>query len=233
MRSQHLAMTVEEFELMERELGWKYEYWDGKAHISPGHRIITTSLNIKPRSSESPCELRAVEKKYEPGLVSSYLAAFRDSMEYCDWEEGRLVDSAKKVVTGFLSGERGKPLRASRLASVSQPGVQEPSVVGAALLVRRNDGCPLLDGLFVSPEWQRKGVATALVSSAIGELCRGGIKVLQSAYVLGNHQSRAWHRRFGFVEEISEVDRWKAHIDELEIIAEREGLGSVLPILRR
>jgi hypothetical protein len=44
MRSQHLPMTSEEFKLMPRKLGWKSEYWDGRAHITPGYRIVTVSV---------------------------------------------------------------------------------------------------------------------------------------------------------------------------------------------
>ena len=77
----------------------------------------------------------------------------------------------------------------------------EGSLVGAALLIEKEGGQPLLDMLFVIPEWQRKGLSTALVSAAINELYRTGIKRLGSRYLLGNDGSRAWHQKFGFVEE--------------------------------
>jgi RimJ/RimL family protein N-acetyltransferase len=58
-----------------------------------------------------------------------------------------------------------------------------------------------LDILFVIPEWQRQGVATALTSATINELYNVGVKTLKSRYFLGNNESRAWHQKFGFVEE--------------------------------
>ena len=199
MRSRHLAMSLEEFRLLKRKPGWKYEYWNGTAHISPGHRVVSVFLNVEPRSCQSPCRIRPVVKKCESELIGAYLAAFRDTIEYCDREEEGIADSARKSVIGFLTGERGDPLSASRLALISHPEVEGSVVGGAALLVETDDGCPLLDILFVSPEWQRRGIATALVSSAINQLHGSGYRWLKSRYMLGNHKSRAWHEGFGFV----------------------------------
>jgi RimJ/RimL family protein N-acetyltransferase len=60
---------------------------------------------------------------------------------------------------------------------------------------------PLLYLLFVAPQWQRRGLAAAMVSAAINELHELGEKTLTSRYHIGNEQSMAWHQRFGFVEE--------------------------------
>ena len=186
---------------MAREPGWKYEYWDGKAHISPAHRAATTSLDIEPRSYRSPCRIRRVESRYQQGMIDAFVAAFRDTIEYCDCDDDQVLDSARDSVIGFFSGERGIPLPASRLALVSRPEGKRESVVGASLVVEMRGGSPLLDILFVTPDWQRMGVATALVSSVVDRLHDSGYRTLQSRYNLGNDESRAWHRKFGFVED--------------------------------
>jgi GNAT superfamily N-acetyltransferase len=201
MRSQHIAMTIEEFEVMPRKLGWKYEYWDGQAHISPRHHAVTTSVEIRPRPIKAPCKLRAVEQKDEARLISGYIAAFKDTIEYCDRAPEKITTSARKAIQGFFADKRGKPLSSSRLAAVSQSGIGNEAVIGAALLVEKDSQEPLLDILFVIPEWQRQGVATALASAAINELYNVGVKTLKSRYFLGNNDSRAWHQKFGFVEE--------------------------------
>ena len=201
MRTRHLPMTIDEFHVMARKPGWKYEYWDGKAHISPAHRTVATSLDTEPRSYQSPCQIRPVESRYQPSMIDAFVVAFRDTIEYCDWEDEKILDSARKNVIGFFSGERGNPLPASRLALVSQPEGERESVVGASLVVGMRGGSALLDVLFVTPEWQRRGVATALVSSVIDRLHDGGNSTLKSRYNLGNDESRAWHRKFGFVDD--------------------------------
>ena len=45
------------------------------------------------------------------------------------------------------------------------------------------------------------GVATALVSAIIEQLYEIGHRTLKSRYNLGNRESRAWHRAFGFVDD--------------------------------
>ena len=227
MRSQHISMTPEEFERMPRKLGWKYEYWDGQAHITPSYRIVTIAVEIKHcpvrfaldsrdgavypdedgahqrllrEPLKSPCRIRAVTKSDEVQLTLAYFAAFRDTIEYCDWEPEKIAATAKKDIQDFFAGKRGNPLPASRVAVASQE-VYEESLVGAALIVEKDNGQPLLDMLFVIPEWHRRGVATALVSAAINELYCSGMKRLESRYFLGNDASQAWHRKFGFVDE--------------------------------
>ena len=144
---------------------------------------------------------RHTERLPRPSMIDAFVAAFRDTIEYCDWEEGRILDSARDSVIGFFSGERGNPLPASRLALVSHPEGKWESVVGASLVVGMRGGSPLLDILFVTLEWQRKGVATALVASVIDRLHDSGHGTLKSRYNLGNDASRAWHGQFGFVED--------------------------------
>jgi N-acetylglutamate synthase-like GNAT family acetyltransferase len=85
--------------------------------------------------------------------------------------------------------------------------------MGAALLTEKHDGQPLLDILFVHPQWQRKGLATALVSSAINALSDTGATTLESRYMLGNDASQAWHHGYGFKEkpDLMVTRRYRAH----------------------
>jgi GNAT superfamily N-acetyltransferase len=200
MRSRHQAMSFEEFERMPRELGWKYEYWNGEAHVSPGHQVVVATVPTAPRPVMSPCALRPPRPADEAGLIAAYLLAFGGTIEYCDWYPEKIVESARESVGRYLSGKRGRPSPASRVAGVSEPGSQEETLVGAVLLLDAGPDEARLDMLFVVPEWHRQGLATALVGSAINALHADGIGTLESAYVLGNAPSRAWHRKFGFTE---------------------------------
>ena len=139
MRSKHITMTPEEFELMPRKLGWKHEYWNGQAHITPGYRIVTTAVGIQPRPVTSPCLVKPVDKGDEAQLISAYFVAFSDSIEYCEWEPERIATAAKNDIQDFFSGKRGKPLPSSQVAVVSQPETGENSVVGAALVIEKTE----------------------------------------------------------------------------------------------
>ena len=166
-------------------------------------------------------------------MIAAYVAAFRDTIDYCDWEETRIADSASNNVIGFFSGERGKPHPASRLALVTDSEVEQESVVGAALVAETKHESVRLDLLFVDPEWQRMGVATALVSATLEQLYESGHRKLKSRYNLGNEESRAWHTAFGFVDDsdlllaesyyrLAEHELWR-----------REKVGDLTPVERR
>ena len=261
MRSRRIPMTVEEFELLPMVLGWKYEYYDGKAHIRPGHTIAVVRMEVEPRKVSAPRPLLGVTMEDERQLIQAFFDAFRDTVEYCDWERRKIEQSARKSIKTFFAGRRGHPHTSSRLALTEE---SPPVVAGAALIVTNANG-PMLDILFVSPQYQRAGLATALVADAMNELHRQGEKSLRSAYHIGNEASRRWHARFGFVEEPdlllartylhcarrelwrrekmgglndqerkaleADCERWEARVEELEEIADREGYEAVSPIL--
>jgi GNAT superfamily N-acetyltransferase len=201
MRSQHLPMPWEAFELMPRQPGWKYEYWDGQAHISPRHQVVIVTVTVQPCAGSAPCWLRTVTQDDAPGLAASYIAAFSDTIEYCDWQPEQVKSSAHANIRNFFAGKRGQPHPASHVAVVSQSDTPGEQIAGAALIIGDDSEPPLLDMLFVAPAWQRQGLATALVTAALNALHSAGVATLQSSYMLGNVESQAWHQRFGFVEE--------------------------------
>ncbi len=241
-------MTVEEFHLLPRRLGWKHEYWDGYAHITPGHAVMDVSMPVEPRPSSPPCPLRPVGPEDEAALIAAFLAGFGDSVDYCDWEPAAIEKSAAKCIRDFLARARGEPLEASRVAVAAAPGTDpaaaaqvqvEPGevdpmtpvptapIVGAALVVRAGEAEARLEMLFVAPAWRRRGLASALVSDALTALHAAGFDRLVSRYLLANADSRAWHLRFGFTEEPD----WLAaghlrHHAEAEL-RRREALGDL------
>lgn len=106
-----------------------------------------------------------------------------------------IQSAAEETLAGYFAGKRGKPLPASQVA------LDQTTIIGAAFIVEKKDGQPFLDLLFVVPQWHRKGVATTLVATAINELATAGYHTFTSRFWLGNAESRAWHHRFGFVDE--------------------------------
>jgi len=194
-------MTWEEFELLPMHPGWKHEYWDGQAHISPRHRSAVVRIATAPRPVSSPCPIRRVAEEDAAALRAAYVAAFVDTVEYCDWEPAKVEDSAADTMRNVFAGKQGEVLSASCVATYPGAVNDLDRIAGAALVTRTREANPLLRILFVAPRWQRHGLATALVSTAINELHGAGEQVLQSSYHLGNDASVAWHRKFGFVEE--------------------------------
>jgi GNAT superfamily N-acetyltransferase len=135
-----------------------------------------------------------------PQLVAAYLAAFSETIEYCDWEPEKIQRAAQVNIRNFFAGQRGHPHLASHVAVDCPAEAAEEQVVGAALIIDDDREPPLLDMLFIVPGWQRQGLATALVSTALNALHSAGAVTLESRYMLGNAESQAWHQRLGFVE---------------------------------
>lgn len=199
MKSQHLKMTVEEFRQLPPRLGWKHEYYDGEAHLSPRCQVVSCSVAVAPRPFSSPYRLLPIAAEDAEPLTAAYLAAFGDTVEYCDWGPEDTESSARRSISGYYAGSRGTPLPASRKAMPS--AIDDPRILGVALVVEHEPGEALLDLLLVVPAAQRRGVATALVSEVLTQLLAAGVKTLHSRYLLANEASRAWHHGFGFVDE--------------------------------
>ena len=197
MKSQRIPMPFDEFDALPQKLGWKYEYWSGTAHITPRHTgVVTARVKVTPRAPvNTPCQLRPVVENDMRRLIPAYFAAFKDTFDYCDWTLRDIKAAAQRNLGGYFAGKRGVPLPASHVAVANRK-----IIVGGAFIVQQ-DGLPLLDLLFVRPQWRRKGVATALATAALNTLHAAGAQVLRSRFWLGNEESRAWHHRFGFVDE--------------------------------
>ncbi|MBC7797917.1 MAG: GNAT family N-acetyltransferase, partial [Pyrinomonadaceae bacterium] len=124
----------------------------------------------------------------------------------------------------FLDGKRGLPqLDLSRVAII--PKRKKPFV--AACLVSRYKYGFKNEILFVRPQFQNRGIGTALVSNVINDLREIGETFLWSEYQICNEQSAKWHEKFGFVEEPDIlVTRLRYHFLKCEIWR-NEKLGCV------
>jgi GNAT superfamily N-acetyltransferase len=194
-------MSWEEYELMPWKLGWKHEYWDGRAHITPGQHVMCVVMAVKPHAIHSSCRLRRVTVEDHPELTTLFFQAFRDTIEFCDWSRENIRDAATRSIDAFFDGTRGEPHLSSRVVVRVTSRTKREQIIGAALIVEPELERPVLDVLFVSPRARRRGIASALAGAAMNELQRLGIATLESTHLMGNTRSRAWHRKFGFVEE--------------------------------
>lgn len=238
--------------------GWKHEYWDGHAHLTPRQDHVHVRFSGEVPSAELPrgLSMRPVSSDDAPALIEAFIETFEDGVEFCDWTEEMIHGHARTNITEYFAGRRGEPMDASRLA------IEGGSIVGAVLFCRRDEE-PVLDLLMVRPGFRRRGIARSLVGAAVEKLReRGGGENLRSAYHAANVESTEWHRAFGFEEErdlslakmrrmfyIHEASRfpeeseeharlealrekWSRRVEELEEVADREGFEAVAPVLR-
>jgi GNAT superfamily N-acetyltransferase len=192
-----IPMSVEDYDALENPFGWKVEYWDGHAHLSPRSIGVTTRINLTPRNSSHHYSLVPVSPEDRDRMIAGYFDAFSDSVEFCGWSPEAIAESGVKAISHYLSGKRGEALSASVIALA--PGSQE--LVGVALFIRQPDQDPYLDLLYVRPGFQRQGVATAMLTWAIDRMIESGFQTLSSRYHICNEDSRLWHHRQGFTDE--------------------------------
>jgi GNAT superfamily N-acetyltransferase len=123
---------------------------------------------------------------------------FADNQAFCDFTEPQFVEAACKDLHESFNGRRAPLLSASRVAV--EAGAATSQMVGAALVSKDKGYGPVLDLILVSPRWQRRDLASALVSDAMNEIYRSGEQTITSCYQLANTASQSWHRAFGFIE---------------------------------
>src|SRR5215475_12708507 len=224
MRSRTVSMTIDEYHLLPFEPGWKCEYWDGRAHYSPRHHAVVTTIAVAPRDVNTDCLLRQPAESDIEQLTPVYVAAFKETIEYFGYSRKQVTEAARRDLTNYFACEHGQPTSASCLAIAPGSDPDEETFAGAVMVTSRKNG-PLLYLLFVGPEWQRRGLAAAMISAAISELHELGEKTLTSRYHIGNEQSLSWHQRFGFVEE-PDLRRARLYLQQARVeLWRREKIG--------
>ncbi|MGB8703324.1 MAG: GNAT family N-acetyltransferase [Thermosynechococcaceae cyanobacterium] len=194
MKRKIIPMSFAECEVLERPFGWKVEYWDGQAHLTPREVGITTRIDLVPRSLRTHHELIPVHPAYTEQMIAGYLEVFTDSVEFCDWPSAQIQDSAEKCIAHYFAGKRGEALSASVIAL--EPNSQ--NLAGLALFILKREKQPHLDLLYVRHSFQRRGIATAMVTWGINGLSKPNFSALFSTYHICNEESRLWHHHFGF-----------------------------------
>lgn len=253
-------MMWEEFERSPARFGWKHEYWDGCAHLTPMETHVCARVQVKHRV----CQMRQrfasrhVTVGDTEALIACFIETFEDGIEFCDWRPKDIVRQAHRKITGYFTSKQGTPSDVSRCA-LSDEG----EVIAAALIAEHADAA-VLDLLMVRPRFHRQGLARALVTDAMNELHTRGIPALRSMYAVCNVESTAWHESFGFRElpdlmlarlrrsyfagemrrceidaDVSEMERaearcqwdfWRQRAAELEAVCERDGFDAVMPL---
>lgn len=211
MRSLHVPMSWEEFERMPWRVGWKHEYWDGCAHVTPRESHVHVRMKVEPRKvSNIPprVALRPVEAAAAEELIECFVETFGDGVEFCDWSAEHFTSHARRNITDYFAGRRGAPLKVSRLvisheaeSAAAQSSLAGANKIIAAALFTEKPDAPVLDLLMVRPGFRRRGLARALVTAVMNDLYAQEFESLRSAYVVANEESAAWHRAFDFTEE--------------------------------
>jgi GNAT superfamily N-acetyltransferase len=196
MKRKTIPMSFAEYEVLAYPFGWKAEYWDGQAHLTPREMGVTTRLDLMPRQQTTLQQhiLVQADSTYTDQMIAGYFEVFADSVEFCNWPLEEIQKSAERGIQRYFEGKKGDPLPASVIAL--EPNTQQ--LTGLALFVLKANQRPLLELLYVRSPFQRQGLATAMVSWGINRLIETEFHELFSTYHICNRQSRQWHHKIGF-----------------------------------
>lgn len=195
MKSKEVPMPLDEYLNLAQPFGYKVEYWDGKAIYTPREHHIDTKLTLAPQAVTTSYCLQKVDAANNTQIIDAFFAVFKDSVEFCNWEEPDLAEFAKTRINDYFKGQRGTPHPASVLALSPDNG----ELAGLLLICDAKSGINL-DLLFVIPQHQRQKLATNMLIFASNQLHAAGIKELTSSYHICNEASQQWHQAIGFID---------------------------------
>ena len=193
-----IQMSYDEFQTIERLLGWKTEYWDGYARLTPRRIGVDTRLNFESVSTAEDSfegfSLIEPAPAHTEQLVDGYIAAFINSIEFCGWPFESILRDAYEDISLFFENKRGKRLS----ASVVMLDPKEKMVVATALITDKPEQGASLQLLYVRPSYQRQGIGTRIIHYSLRILQQLGYSQLTSRYHICNHQSRNFYHKLGF-----------------------------------
>lgn len=192
-------MSFAEYDVLAYPFGWKAEYWDGQAQLTPREMGVATRLDLMAHSLSQPATLQPhrliqANSTYTDQMITGYFEVFADSVEFCNWSLKEIQKSAERGIHRHFEGTKGDLLPASVIAL--EPSTQQ--LMGLALFILKDDQKPFLDLLYVRSPFQRQGLATAMVNWGINHLINSKFQELVSTYHICNDPSRQWHHKIGF-----------------------------------
>jgi GNAT superfamily N-acetyltransferase len=218
-------LAWDRFHQLPRNSAYKYEYWDGKAHLSPRPKLYHCLLDLSPCDVPETIELQCDDQVTFRPLAAAdwrrfpklFCAAFDSMPPFGLIGEEKRRQAARECLKRTRTGGDG-PL----VPSASSVALVDEQLCGAALVtlghggdleslddparkvkppadaLHRRWGRPHLTWIFVAPLCARYGIGSALLGRAVNELYRLGYRELASTFLLGNESSTMWHWRNGF-----------------------------------
>ncbi len=206
-------ISMDDFHTMRHRIGWKHEYWDGQAQLSPSSTAIADfQLRIWKKNDEvvQPCEpavgiLRIPEPSDTEELVRLHSEVFESAIEYAGYDEASYHQSNMESIAAFF-GQSNRRGYAHGVLAYSRVIEQSGRLI-AALLVRAEDADDaaslVVQPIMVAAEHQRHGLGRCLLDAVRSALAGDDRHYLNSRCHLGNEASMAWHRAVGFEEQPS------------------------------
>jgi GNAT superfamily N-acetyltransferase len=213
-------VSIEQFHQLPKNPIYKWEYWDGKAHLTARPKSYHCLLDLRPAAapesvvvdSRLTVTIRRLGEEDWPRLPRVFAAAFGNTPPICGMEDEAADAAARSCLEKTRSGGEGPLVEPACFVGLTEDGAP----CGAALItlgpdtdlttldhlhwktppenaVERGLGRPHLTWIFVRPRLARHGIGSALLAHAVNALTSLGYRRLASTFWLGNESSTLWH----------------------------------------
>jgi len=220
-----LPITFKQWQKLPQNRAYKYEYFGGKAWLTPRpksyHALLDLgefSLPLEMRPQDDTVIRPLADGDWKP-MAKVFAASFHRVQPFASLTDKTREKAAKECLQATRGGAEG-PLIAQASFVAALEANQAP--VGAILItllperdpvdfdawhwhqpppddaLARRMGRPHLTWIFVSPWQAGYGVGMALLAAAVQGLIGLGYRELASTFLLGNESSTHWHWRAGF-----------------------------------
>ena len=189
--------SFRKYEEMPKKFGWKYELFDGKTHASPWEIVIVYEHNLKNLNElRSNFTISDLKKDDLDSFVAAWLLAYHGADEFYGYAQSEIEDRAIRLFNDAISEiDNSNTILSGIVKNNSE------DILGSIFITKTfAAGNPLVTGLFVIPEFQRKGIATSLLSYAANRLLSMEYGRLISYCQLSNDIGNLWHKKVGFRE---------------------------------
>ncbi len=223
MPTVELPLTWEQFHQLPRNAGYKYEYLEGKALLTPRakHYHALLDLRLFRPSGQEP----EPEVTLRPMIVDDFLplevpfkAAFHRIQPFGSLDDAMQREAAHQCLQRTRIGGDGPWIEQASFVALNPEG--EPC--GAILItllpagepdewdsyywhtpppadsIAQRRGRPHLTWIFVAPRSAGYSVGSALLAAAVQALVGLRYDQLATTFMLGNESSMLWHWRNGF-----------------------------------
>lgn len=155
-------------------------------------RIVMTAPLVR-RDVYPPLPCRPVAPGDLCALADLLVAAYRGTVDDLDESPGEALDYLEKRISGAMVG----PM----LWDCSFLALDDESPVAAVITSEEEPDRPLLGDVYTHPDWQRRGLATALIQLTANALLDHGYMRMTLRVAIANEGARRLYERIGFVRE--------------------------------
>lgn len=214
-----LPIGVEQFHTLPRNAAYKYEFFGGRAVLSPRPKTFTGVLDLAPLPCPDGIDVRPLPAAAIPSLSDLFRHANAHTQPYQSLPNEKAQAAAEDAISQTADGDDGPVIEPACFRAYSD---RHDDPVGAVLItlvppeiltepyagvwkerppsdaIERRLGVPHLTWVFVSWWEARQGYGTALLAHSVNALRRMGFTQLASTFALDNGPSLMWHWRNGF-----------------------------------